>query len=127
MTATVWKFLLKDVICRYNSVSKIVADRGELNAHEAMELFGRLRVKLSLTTTYNPEANRKVECGHGPVVKAIERASKGRVGNWPQLLPYALWADGTSHSSIIGFMLDELMYRQKSVMPIEKTSTYNGW
>ena len=38
-----------------------MADRGELDAQEAEELFDRL------TTTYNPEANGKVERGHGVV------------------------------------------------------------
>ena len=38
-----------------------MADRGELDAKEAEELFDRLGVKLSLTTAYNPEANGKVE------------------------------------------------------------------
>ena len=120
-TAGVCKFLLEDVICRYGCVGKIVADRGELNAHEATELFERLGVKLSLTTAYNPEANGKIERGHGPIVKAIVRACDGRVGNWPRLLPYALWADRTTHSSVTGFMPAELMYGQKPVMPIEDT------
>ena len=102
-------------------VGKIVADRGELDAHEAMELFERLGVNLSLTTAYNPEANGKIERGHGPIVKAIVRACDGRVGNWPRLLPYALWADRTTHSSVTGYMPAELMYGQKLVMPIERT------
>ena len=33
-----------------------MADRGELDAEEAEELFDRLGVKLSLTTTYIPDA-----------------------------------------------------------------------
>ena len=52
-------------------MGKIVADIGELDAQEAEEFFGRLGVKLSLTTTYNPEANRKVEHGHWPIVKVL--------------------------------------------------------
>ena len=120
-TAAVCKFLLEEVVCRYGCVGKIVADRGELDAHEAMELFERLGVNLSLTTAYNPEANGKIERGHGPIVKAIVRACDGRVGNWPRLLPYALWADRTTHSSVTGYMPAELMYGQKPIMPIERT------
>ena len=36
-----------------------MAERGELNAHEAKELFERLGVKLSLMTAYKLEANEK--------------------------------------------------------------------
>ena len=52
-TATICKFLIEDVICRYGCVGKIVAYRGELDAEEPKELFDQLGVKLSLTTTYN--------------------------------------------------------------------------
>ena len=60
-TADVCNILLKDVVCRYGCVGKIVADRGELDAREAMDLFERLGMKLSLTTAYNPEENGKIE------------------------------------------------------------------
>ena len=113
----------EDVICRYRCVGKIVANRGELNAHEATKLFERLGVKVSLTTPYNPEANGKIEHGHGPIVMAIVRACDGRVRNWPRLLPYALWANRTTHSLVIRFMPSELMYGQKQMMPIEDTIT----
>ena len=58
-----------------------MANRGELDAEEAKELFDRLGVKLSLTIAYNPEANGKVERGHGPRVKALVRVYGGQVGN----------------------------------------------
>ena len=101
-TAAVCRFLIKDVICRYGCIGKIVADRGEWEAEEAEELFNRLGVKLSLTTAYNPEADGKVECGHGPIVKVLVRAWGSQVRIWPRLLPYALWADRTTHSSVTG-------------------------
>ena len=92
-----------------------------MDAEEAAELFDRLGVKLSLTTAYNPEANGKVERGHGPIVKALARACGGQVGNWPRLLPYALWAERTTHSSVIGYMPAELIFGQKPIMPMERT------
>ena len=108
-------------MCRYGCVGKIVADRGELDAPEAEELFDRIGVKLSLSMAYNPEANGKVEHGHGHIMKALVRACEGQVGNWPQLLPYALWADRTMHNSVMAFMSAELMYGQKPIMPVERT------
>ena len=90
-----------------------MVDRRERDAQEAEELFDKLGVKLSLTTTYNPKANGKVEREHGLIVKALVRACEGQVGNWPRLLPYALWVDRTAHSSVTRFMPAELMYGQK--------------
>jgi hypothetical protein len=120
-TAAVCRFLVEEIVCRYGCVGMIVADHGELVSQEAEELFDPLGVKLSLTMAYNPEANGKVERGHGPIVKALVRACESQVGNWPWLLPYALWADRTTHSSVTGYMPAELMYGQKPVMPTERT------
>ena len=64
--------MLEDIIQWYECVGKIVAEKGEVNAHEAIELFERLGVKLSVTIAYNPKT--KIEHGHGPVMKAIVRA-----------------------------------------------------
>ena len=69
------------MICQYGRVEKIVGNLGELDAQEAEVLFDRLGVKLSLTRAYNPEANRKVERGHGPILKAIVHACNGRIEN----------------------------------------------
>ena len=60
-TRAVCKFLLEDVICRYGRVGKIIANRGELDYDKARESCSRMRVNLSLTTAYNPEANGKIE------------------------------------------------------------------
>ena len=120
-TAAVCRFLIEEVVCWYGCVGKIITDRGELDAQEAGELFDRLGVKLSLTTAFNPEANGKVERRHRPIVKALVQACGGQVGNWPQLLPYALWADRTTHSSVTGYMLTELMFGHKPIMPMERT------
>ena len=57
---------------------------------------------LSLTTAYNPEVNGKVERGHGLIVKALVKASHGKIGDWPRLLPFALWANRTTNSMVTG-------------------------
>ena len=54
-------------------------------------------------------------------MKALAKACDGRVKDWPQMLPYALWVDRTTHSSITGYMPAELMIGQAPVMPTETT------
>jgi hypothetical protein len=120
-TSSVCKFLLQDVICRYGCVSKIVADRGELDANEAKEFFSRMGIKLSLTTAYNLEENGKVERGHSPIVKALVKACQGKAGEWPRLVSFALWVDRTTHSSVTGYMPAELIFGRKPIMPVERS------
>ena len=75
---------------------------------------------------YNPEANRKVERGYGPIVKALLKACQGKVGQWPRLLPFTLWADKTSHSTVTGYMPSELIFGQKPIIPVSKP-LFHGW
>lgn len=101
------------------------ADRGELDAVEAREFFNRYGVHLKLTTSYNPETNGKSERGHPPIIYALVKACKNKSIKWPKLLPFALWADRTIHSTVTGYMPIELMLGQKSMMPVERT--YPTW
>lgn len=106
------------------------ADRGELNANEAKEFFKRYGVQLKLTTAYNPEANGKIERRHPPIIHALVKACRGKPSIWPKLLPFALWADRTTHSTVTGYMPVELMYGQKPIMPAEEdipTWVYLSW
>ena len=99
-TSGVRKFLLENVICKNGCVDKITTNHGELNADEAHEFFSQIGVKLALRIAYNLKANGKSKRGHPPIIKALEKACRGKVGDWPKLVPYALWADCTTHSSV---------------------------
>ncbi|KAL2624276.1 hypothetical protein R1flu_008521 [Riccia fluitans] len=115
----VCRFILEDIFCRYGSVGRLRADRGELDTIEARQFFDRYGVKLKLTTSYNPEGNGKSERGHPPIIQALVKACNGKSKRWPQLLPFALWADRTTHSTITEYMPTELMLGQKPIMPME--------
>ena len=119
----VCQFLLEEVFCRYGCVGQVIADRGKLDSHKAREFFTKHGVRLTLTTTYNPEANGKIERGHSPIVKALAKACDGRVKDWPPMLLDALWANRTTHSFVTGYMLAELMTGQVPVMPTETATT----
>jgi hypothetical protein len=99
----------------------VVADRGELDSDEARQFFTKFGVWLTLITAYNPKANGKIERGHGPIVKALVKACDGRTKLWPQMLPYALWADRATHITVTGYMPAELMTGQIPVMPVESS------
>ena len=118
-TKGVCRFILDDIFSRYGTIGRMRADRGELDAAEATNFFERYGVRLKLTTAYNPEANGRSERGHPPIINALVKACKGKPKQWPRLLPFALWADRTTHSTITGYMPIELMLGQKPIMPAE--------
>ena len=117
--SAVCQFLLEEVFCRYRCVGQVIADLGELDSNKAREFFTKHGVRLTLTTTYNSEANGKIERGHSPIVKALAKACDERVNVWLEMLPYPLWADQMTHSSVTGYMPTELMIGQAPVMPTE--------
>ena len=100
-------------------VGQVIADRGELDSNKARGFFTKHGVRLTLTTAHNPEANGKIERGHSPIVKALAKACVERVKDWPQMLPYALWAYRTTHSFVTGYMPAELMTGQAPIMPTQ--------
>jgi hypothetical protein len=118
-TEGVCRFILEDIFSKYGTNGRMRADPGELDAVEARNFFERHGVRLRLTTAYNPEANGKSERGHPPIINALVKACKGKPKQWPRLLPFALWADRTTHSTVTGYMPIELMLGQKPIMPTE--------
>ena len=118
-TGAVCRFLLEEIMARYGCPARVRADRGELDAKEAVDFFKRQGIQLSLTTSYNPEANGKIERGHQPIIAALAKAAKGRVRAWPALLPYALWADRTTTHRTTGFAPADLMYGQRVQVPTD--------
>jgi hypothetical protein len=78
--AAVCQFLLEEVIRWYGCVGQVIVDRGQLDSNEAREFFVKLRVRLTLTTTYNRKANGKIKRGHNPIVKALVKACDKRLG-----------------------------------------------
>ncbi|KAL3702351.1 hypothetical protein R1sor_020373 [Riccia sorocarpa] len=113
------RFVLEDIVYRYGSIGSLHADRGDLNAEEARTFFRRYGVDLKLTTAMNPEGIGKSECGHPPIVHALVKACDGKPKQWPRLLPFALWADRSTHCTTTGYMPIELILGQKPILPID--------
>jgi hypothetical protein len=118
-TEGVYRFILEDIFSRYGTIGKMRADREELDAVEAKNFFERHGVRLRLTTAYNPEANGKSERRHPPIINALVKACKEKSKQWPSFLPFALWVDRITHSTVTGYMPIELMLGQKPIMPAE--------
>ena len=117
----VCRFILEDIFSQYGSIGTMRADRGELDAIEVREFFNRYGVRLKLTIAYNLEANGKIERGHPPIIQALVKACRERPNIWPKLLPFALWADRTTHSTVTGYMPVELMHGHKPILPGEES------
>ncbi|CAM6082164.1 unnamed protein product [Calypogeia fissa] len=91
-----------------------------MDTKEAKEFFEKFRIKLKLTTAYNPEGNGKEERGHPPIVNALAKPCDRNLSKWSNLLPLALLADRMTCSSVTGFVSAELMSGHLPLMPLEE-------
>ena len=62
-----------------------------------------------------------MERGHGTIVKALMKACHGKIGDWPRLLPFALWDDMTTHNTVTGYMPTKLIFGQKPIMSLKQS------
>ncbi|KAL3685545.1 hypothetical protein R1sor_003567 [Riccia sorocarpa] len=112
------RFILEEIVCRYGSVGRLRADRGDLNAEEARIFFQRFGVKLRLTTAMNPEGIGKSERGHPPIVHALVKACdeadyacRGAFPSW-MTLP---WEDGLDRESLLALRIRQLERREEDL------------
>jgi hypothetical protein len=57
----------------------------------------------------------------------LVKSCDGKVHDWPRLLPFALWADRTTYSTVIRYMPAELMYGQKPIEEVVSTWSVLFW
>ena len=79
----------------------------------------KYKVPIIHMTAYNPEANGKVECGHGVWIESMWRVLKGKTDEWPSLMGYALWADWVTTKKTMGYSPYFLLYGQYLLMPFD--------
>jgi hypothetical protein len=70
-SVVVCQFLLEYVLYKYGCVGQVIRDRGELDTSKARVFFTKLRVRLTLTMTYNLEPNGKIKWGHSLIIKML--------------------------------------------------------
>ena len=72
----VCQFILEEVFYRYGCVGHLITSRGETDSEKVKEFFAKYGVRLTLTTTYKPEANEKIERGHSSVRRKSEALAR---------------------------------------------------
>lgn len=77
-------------------------------------------IRLALTITYNLERNDKSEHGQSPIIKTLITTCKGKIYDWPKLLPFVVYMDCITYSMVTRYMLEKLIYGQKLVILIEE-------
>jgi transposase InsO family protein len=87
------KFIFEEIIVRHGCPKRIVNDGGGENKGEVIQLLEKMGVTQIVVSAYHPQGNGMVERGHKPITDSIAKVCSERQSDWPEYLPYALWAD----------------------------------
>lgn len=74
--------------------------RKKIGCQENMRFLKEIDTKFYLTITYNPKDNGKNEFGHSLIMKALIKACRDNMSDWPRILRFALWTDQKTHSMV---------------------------
>jgi hypothetical protein len=125
--ANISKFLLEEWVYRYGAIKVVTADNGPEFKGEFVEAVKKIGAKLKPPTPYYPESNGMIERGHRPIKDALVKLCGESGGKWREYLPLVLFSDRISTKRTTGYSPYELVFGQKSVLPVDlEMDTYLG-
>lgn len=116
--SAVSNFIKVNILTRHGMFDRLVVDGGPENRGLAQELVDRYGIKRIQSSAYHPQSNGLVERGHLPVVDGLAKLRISGQRNWPEHLPFMLWADRVSVNNT-GYTPFFLEYGHQAVLPVD--------
>jgi hypothetical protein len=113
------KFFWEYIYCRYGAPLHVVTDNGAEVKKAFRELLKRLRIPHIRITPYNHHANGVVERGHFVIREALVKTCKGKITDWPKLLPQVMFADRVTVNRVTGFSPYQLLHGTDPILPLD--------
>jgi hypothetical protein len=80
-------------MCQYGCIFQLTIDNGMEFKGAVDLLMAKYKVPIVRTSPYNPQANSKIEQGHGMWINALWKITKAQIYDWPDYIGYTVWAD----------------------------------
>ena len=109
------------IYCRYGAPLKVVTDNGSEVQGAFQRLMDRMGIPQIKISPYNHHANGVVERGHFTLREAIVKSCKGKISDWPQKVPEAVFADRVTVSRVTGFSPYQLLHATDPLLPFDLT------
>lgn len=116
---TLAKFFKEQIIYRYGAVGEIVTDNGPSLKGEFAQIVKEFNVHHIRISAYNSQANGVVERGHFNIREMLVKMCQGNIGQWPSLLPAALYADRITTRRATGFSPFYLLHGTHPLLPCD--------
>jgi hypothetical protein len=85
-SASVAKFVLECICCRWGVPLKMTCDGGPENKDLLIDLQSQFGVNRVVASAYNPQAQGVIERGHAPIIAALKKLGRDWVENLPLVL-----------------------------------------
>jgi len=113
------QFFWEYIYCHYGAPLQVITDNGP-EVKEAFELLmKRMNIPHIRITLYNHHANGVVERGHFIIRKALVKACKGQITDWPKKLPEIMFADRITVSRVTGYSPFQLLHATEPLLPLD--------
>jgi len=116
---TLAKFFKEWIIYRYGTVDEVVTDNGPSLMGEFAQIVQKFNVRHIKISPYNSQANGVVERGHYNLREAIVKMCAGRLQDWPEMLPAAVYADRITTRRATGFSPFYLLHGVHPMLPCD--------
>nr|CAH67397.1 H0115B09.9 [Oryza sativa] len=120
-SASVQKFVWKNIICRFGIPKEIVCDNGkQFESGKFKDMCKGLNLQINFASVGHPQTNGAVERANGKIVEAIKKRLEGSTkGKWPEDLLSVLWALRTTVVRSTGMTPFRLVYGDEAMTPSE--------
>ncbi|CAL9017964.1 unnamed protein product [Prunus brigantina] len=96
--AKIEHFVWKNIICRFGLPNAIVTDNGkQFDCSCFRNLCSRFNISIFFASPAHPQSNGQVEAINKIIKKTLKKKLGAAKGNWPEILPEAIWAINTSY------------------------------
>ncbi|CAL8992338.1 unnamed protein product [Prunus brigantina] len=130
--AKIEHFVWKNILCRFGLPNAIVTDNGkQFDCSRFRHLCSRFNINIFFASPAHPQSNGQVEAINKIIKKTLKKKLGAAKGNWPEILPEALWSINTSYRRSTGETPFSLAFGTEAVVPVEvhaptcRTATYD--
>ncbi|XP_016648932.1 PREDICTED: uncharacterized protein LOC107880908 [Prunus mume] len=119
-TAKIEHFVWRNIVCRFDLPNATVTDNGkQFDCSGFQHLCSRFNIRIFFTSPTHPQSNRQVEAINKIIKKTLKKKLGVAKGNWPAILPEALWAINTSYRRSTGETPFSLAFGTEAIVPVE--------
>jgi hypothetical protein len=113
------EFIFTELLCRWGALREIVTDNGAPWVKAVQYLADKYKINHIRISPYNSQAQGPIERQHLTIRESIVKSCKGNLKKWPEMTPYAFWADRITTRKSTGHSPFYMAHGVEPIMPFD--------